>query len=349
MTSRARSLGSAVSTGGALAGGSGNVVVSSGTTAQRPASPAQGTLRINTTTNVLEIFSSNTWFTVTSVQPSFTLEYVAIAGGGGGGFNAGAGGGAGGYLTGSFTVYPGNSFTVTVGSGGTGGVNGSDGSPAGTGGNTTIVGATIGSILCYGGGGGVNSGGNGGNGGSGGGGAAGGTGGKGVYTGSTYVNAARQGYDGGAGNGSDGAARSGAGGGGAGGVGANQGPGAGGIGVANPFTESTTGQLSGGIYYLGGGGGGSPHSGSGAAGGLGGGGTGGTGNSSAGTAGTANTGGGGGAGGGYSFNGGNGGSGVVIFRAPLGTGTSNITGTYTTVSGISNRIWTFTGSGTISF
>lgn len=353
MPSKARTLASAVSTGGALAGGalaggSGNVVVSSGTTAQRPASPAQGTLRINTTTNVLEIFSSNTWFTVTSVQPAFTLEYVAVAGGGGGGTNAGAGGGAGGYLTGSFTVSPGNSFTVTVGAAGTGGGS-ADMSPAGSGGNTTIAGATISTILCYGGGGGIRSSGTGGNGGSGGGGAASGSAGKGVYPSSTYINAPRQGYDGGAGTGADASSRSGAGGGGAGGAGANQGPGAGGVGVANPFSESTTGQLSGGVYYLAGGGGGSPHNGSGAAGGLGGGGTGGTGNSSNGTAGTANTGGGGGAGGGYSYLGANGGSGVVILRAPLATTTSNITGTYTTVSGVSNRIWTFTGSGTITF
>ena len=324
----------------------GYIAIPSGTTAQRPGSPPLGALRINTSTNVMEVFSSNTWFTVVSVQPNFEVEYAALAGGGGGGTNAGAGGGAGGYLTGSFTAYPSYSYTITIGGGGTGGS--SDGNPAGTGGNTTIVGSGISAILCYGGGGGVTSGGTGGNGGSGGGGAAGGSGGKGVYPGSTYVNAPRQGYDGGSGNGYDGASRSGAGGGGAAGAGAGQGPGADGIGIANPFNESTAGQLSSGVYYLGGGGGGSPHSGTGGAGGLGGGGAGGTGNSSAGTVGTANTGGGGGAGGGYGYVGANGGSGVVIIRTPAGI-SATVTGSHTVINAPTKKIWTFTGSGTITF
>lgn len=57
MPSRARNLGSVAS-----ASGVSNVsVVSIGTTAQRPATSANGTMRINTTTNFLEIFYNGVW------------------------------------------------------------------------------------------------------------------------------------------------------------------------------------------------------------------------------------------------------------------------------------------------
>lgn len=35
-----------------------------GTTAQRPASPAAGYTRINTTTGVLEVYYNNTWYSI---------------------------------------------------------------------------------------------------------------------------------------------------------------------------------------------------------------------------------------------------------------------------------------------
>ena len=51
-----------------------------------------------------------------SVPPS--LEYLVVAGGAGGGARHGGGGGAGGLLSGSFAPAQGNSYTLTVGSGG---------------------------------------------------------------------------------------------------------------------------------------------------------------------------------------------------------------------------------------
>ena len=82
----------------------GALTVPVGTTAQRPATPANGMLRLNSSTNSLEVYSSNltAWTTVTalSVAPS-TVEYLVVAGGGGGGAAQGGGGGAGGYRTAS--------------------------------------------------------------------------------------------------------------------------------------------------------------------------------------------------------------------------------------------------------
>jgi hypothetical protein len=81
---------------------------------------------------------------------------------------------------------------------------------------------------------------------------------------------------------------------------------------------------------------------------LGGGGTGGTGGSTNGTPGTTNIGGGGGAGGGYNFVGGAGGSGVVIVRVPSAV-TVVATGGYILSTVGTNKLYTFTSSGTITF
>ena len=87
--------------------------------------------------------------------------------------------------------------------------------------------------------------------------------------------------------------------------------GSGGIGIVNPISGSTTGESSGGSYYLGGGGGGGRSGITSGSGGIGGGGNGSSGTT--GEAGTANTGGGGG--GSYGSSGtGAGGSGVVIIK-----------------------------------
>jgi len=54
-----------------------------------------------------------------------SVDYLVVGGGGGGGTGYDAGGGGGGaggmVLTGTLTVIPGNSYTVTVGAGGAGG------------------------------------------------------------------------------------------------------------------------------------------------------------------------------------------------------------------------------------
>ena len=46
------------------------------------------------------------------------VNYLVIAGGGGGGGSIAGGGGAGGYLTGTASHNPGNTYTVTIGGGG---------------------------------------------------------------------------------------------------------------------------------------------------------------------------------------------------------------------------------------
>lgn len=258
----------------------------------------------------------------------YSVEYVAIAGGGAGGSARSTvstgGGGGGGHTTGFFST--GDPVSIIVGSGGTPAVTSTI--TVQTGGNSYILSnVTIVSNVAVGGGaGGSSFYGIGGNGGSGGGLAdrfAGGVG-RGVYPGSTFISATRQGYDGG-GTPSDGSQGAGGGGGGAGAAG-SQGTnavnwigGAGGIGTTAYQTWSWACKYYQ-SYYSGGGGGGGQNGG-----GAGGSGGGGAGSNTNPVAGTSNTGGGGGAN--ASFPGpslgANGGSGVVMLRyAPLTTGNS---------------------------
>jgi len=119
----------------------------------------------------------------------YTISYLLVAGGGAGGADAGGGGGAGGLLQNTTSVTGSTVYTMTVGAGGAYGVSAAA--------NSTISGSGLSTILSYGGGSG-----NGGSGGSGGGGYnyQSSAGGKGVYPGSSYVSAPRQGYDGGGGS-----------------------------------------------------------------------------------------------------------------------------------------------------
>jgi len=242
--------------------GSGSLKLPSGTTGQRPGSPSAGMFRFNSTLGQPEWYDGTaaTWQTVKS--PNFSVQYLLVAGGGGGGYRHGAGGGAGGYISGTDTLSINNNYSITVGAGGAGG------NP--------------------------NVGGNGGNGGSGGGGAESKTNGYGIYPGSSYISATRQGYDGGPSTSSAAYNHGGGGGAGAvGGTGTQDACGNGGAGIQNTITGSTIGQNSGGNYYIGGGGGGGSHNppGTASTGGLGGGGAGGTPNlNNPGVAGTANTG-----------------------------------------------------------
>jgi hypothetical protein len=90
-----------------------------GTTAQRPASPAVGQQRWNSSLGSMEFYDGASW---QSIQPlSYTAEYLVIAGGGGGG--AYGGGGAGGYITGSETLTAGQTRSITVGAGGAANAN----------------------------------------------------------------------------------------------------------------------------------------------------------------------------------------------------------------------------------
>lgn len=216
------------------------------------------------------------------------VSFLCVAGGGGGGLCMGGGGGAGGLIyNASYEVTPGNSYTVTVGTGGGGSYSRSS-----TGGSGTN--SVFGSFIAYGGGGAASW-----DTGAVGGGSGGGAPGQGGRAGGGAV--AGQGH---AGHGTHGSCGSYGRGGGGGGAGASSPNGHnGGIGLAYDISGTNT-------YYAGGGGGGS--NGCGSSGGAGGGGYG-TSNSTQGGPGGTNTGGGGG-GGGHSGDGpgGPGGSGIVI-------------------------------------
>jgi len=265
---------------------------------------------------------------------SLTANFLVVAGGGGGGGGNG-GGGAGGLLSGSGLTLDTNSiYAVTVGAGGTA----AGASAGGNGGNSSF--SMVSTTAVGGGGGGYQGGTTTG--------ASGGSGGGGSYVGSAAGGTGTAGQGNNGGSGIFAAVQyGGGGGGGANAVGANgtsTAGGNGGSGLQNPITGSTTGELSGGIYYLAGGGGGGANTASAGTGGLGGGGAGGI-NSGVGTAGTPNTGGGGGGGattGAATFSGGAGGSGVVIISYPGST--QQMAGGTVTVAG-GNVIHTFTSSG----
>ena len=270
--------------------------------------------------------------------------YLVVAGGGGGGTGvSGGGGGAGGLLYSTNHAFPLNTqFTVVVGNGGAAKSGNGDGNP---GFDSSISGSGFTTLTAIGGGkgGGMRAGtptaaelaGGSGGGGSG-------------YTNSGTVtgpggNATTgQGNPGGEGRYLAGPGYGG-GGGGAGQAGGNYNdatPALGGDGLQYSISGTPT-------YYAGGGGGGGYNS-AGAAGGLGGGGTGGYryGGGGVSANATANTGGGGGGGadGGTS---GAGGSGIVIIRGP---NTYSATGSnYTETTDGSDKIWTFTSDGTITF
>lgn len=120
-----------------------------GTTAQRPASPATGTIRWNTTLNILEFYNGSIWRAITStVADPLTFEYLVIGGGGGGagadGAGAGGGGNAGQYLTGTLTLASGSSQVITIGSGGSQGTGYNVGSAtAGGSGTSTSLGSLV--------------------------------------------------------------------------------------------------------------------------------------------------------------------------------------------------------------
>ena len=210
----------------------GGFALPQGTTAQRPLNPVAGTTRINTTLNVVEMYTGTTWQSLTKL--AYQIDYLIVAGGGGGGQTIGGGGGGGGVLTGSTTLVPGTVYSFTVGAGGAG-------DPANAATYPTSAGTTGGSSLAFGqtalgggGGGGYNNTTNAvKNGGSGGGMGAG-------TTGNVAIGSANQGYAGGQ---SSGNTNSGAGGGGAGAVGGSGVSGTagnGGAGVASSITGTTT-------------------------------------------------------------------------------------------------------------
>ena len=288
----------------------GSLTLPAGTTEERPTNPRSGSVRLNTTLGVMEIYTADSgseWVTVgeQAIAPDVSrdIEYLLVAGGGGGGRYGG--GGAGGLLSSSLaSVSSGSSFTVTIGSSGAG-TNTAAGS---SGQDSTIVGTSISTITAVGGGGGgednndVAT-----NGGSG--------GGSGHSSNANGSGTTGQGNDGGTAVAAVPNSYSGAGGGGAGEVGGSANTatvaGNGGDGKQSSIIGTPT-------YYAGGGGGSTfDNSDTAGTGGTGGGGNGPKYNlqsaiSIAGSTGTINTGGGGG--GAY-----NGGSGVAIFAYDSGS------------------------------
>lgn len=94
------------------------------TTGTRPTA-ATGLMGWNTTLSVVEVYNGTAWVVVGEQSIPYSIEYLVVAGGGAGNdgfinanFVAGGGGGAGGMLTGSTTVNPLNSLSVTIGAGG---------------------------------------------------------------------------------------------------------------------------------------------------------------------------------------------------------------------------------------
>jgi alpha-tubulin suppressor-like RCC1 family protein len=292
---------------------------------------------------------------VTTTNPPTSVEYLIIAAGGGGGaggYGGSGGGGAGGYRTGTASVTGGTTYTITVGGGGAGrsAVLSTGGQTGGNGGNSSAF-----SVTSTGGGGGGGAGGitfdpeaqfnssAGNTGGSGGGGS--GINGFSAQSSANGSGTSGQGNAGGTGNSSG--TGGGGGGGGAGAAGQNgasgtNNAGVGGSGSSSSITGSAVTRAGGGgassliggvtRYYASGGAGGGGGSGS--------------------LSGTANTGGGGGAdvaGEGTAASGA-GGSGVVIFRyADTFAAATSTTGSPTvTVTG-GFRIYTFTGSGSVTF
>lgn len=276
----------------------------------------------------------------TPVPPAFdpasgttvTVEALVVAGGGGGGSGSGGGGGggAGGLMeAASVSLAVGSTYPITIGAGG----STAWGSPGRTGSLSSF-----GLAVARGGGGGGQSTyntGTGRNGGSGGGGNFFQVGG--LATQGNYGAFVGYGNDGGASDYSGGAY------GGGGGGGADS---AGVSGTTSYGGDGGGGRTWHGTAYAGGGGGGSNNGGIPAGvGGSGGGGNGGA--QDYGTPGTANTGGGGGAGGEGERAGGSGGSGIVIIRAPQAAASTTGSPDVTTDGG--TTIYTFTGSGSITF
>ena len=256
-----------------------------------------------------------------------SASYLVVAGGAGGGGIFGGGGGAGGLRTGSTSLNPTLSYTVTVGAGGAGGAAGNNN---GVNGSDSVFNAITSAGGGYGGADGQAAG-------------AGGSGGGASGTNTVGAGTSGQGNNGGQGFSGTGATQTGGGGGGASAVGATSTT----SGVGGNGGNGTASSISGAsVTYAGGGGGGTGTSP--VTSGLGGSGGGGNANNAAaGSAGTANLGGGGGGGGrssgGTNFAGGNGGSGVVIISY---VGAQQFSGGVVTSSG-GNTIHTFTTSGTL--
>jgi hypothetical protein len=124
--------GSTANTGGNITL-TGALTLPSGNTAQRP-SGANGSIRFNTSNNVIESYTGGSWNPIVG----YSVTFLLVAGGGGGGSYAG-GGGAGGLVLSGTSVTPGTSYVITVGAGGSAGLA-TPGTQGGNGGNSIFTG-----------------------------------------------------------------------------------------------------------------------------------------------------------------------------------------------------------------
>jgi len=115
--------------------------IPTGTTAERPGTPANGMVRLNSTSGYMEYYSSSYgWVTVAS---PYSVEVLIVAGGGGGSWGtgsggSGAGGGSGGGGNGGAGSTNPTSGTANTGGGAGGSGLGGSGTPA-TGGSGIII------------------------------------------------------------------------------------------------------------------------------------------------------------------------------------------------------------------
>jgi hypothetical protein len=289
------------------------------------------------------IDSTQGWLATSGIQegtdslsvPTYSIDFLVVAGGAGGGSQTGGGGGAGGYRTSTQSASVGTVITVTVGDGGAGGSYTPSGLKGSSGSNSSISGSGLTTITSAGGGGG---GGHDANGSAIAGGSGGGSGFASIAgaSGNTPSTSPSQGNNGGA---SSSTVYNAGGGGGAGAVGSDGNGsstgGQGGNGTASSITGSS-------VTYAGGGGGTRQNTTS-APGGTGGGGNGSGNTTPSATSGTANTGGGGG--GGRDQNGASGGKGVVILSMATASYSGTTTGSPTVTTSGSNTILKFNGTG----
>jgi len=294
-------------------------------------------------TAIVPTFTNVTINTATTTA-TYSIQALLIGGGGAGGAgepnpggDGGGGGGSGGVIQNNINLSTGTVYSIVIGAGGSGGST-----TGGNGANTTFAGLTA-----YGGGGGGD-----GNGTTPGfGGSGGGAGNE--YNASTWSGGCvyGQGYPGGPSVSASTSCRGGSGGGGAGGFGTSRTSAVGGNGGSS-ISLAITGST---VWYAGGGGGGGSNTNGGGTGGngfganQGGGGNGGSTGSVPGT-GTTNTGGGGGGGVGHNVGtsytyGASGGSGIVILSIPTANYTGTTTGSPTVTTVGTNKILTFTASG----
>lgn len=141
------------------------------TSTTRPQSPYTGQIIYETDTNLLKVWLGSSWSIGQGLGAVVSsIEVLVVAGGASGArseINGAGGGGAGGYLEGTFPVFVGSTYTVTVGAGGASRTSAADGA---SGSNSVFNVATA----LGGGGGGINAALSGGSGGGGGNNAAGG-------------------------------------------------------------------------------------------------------------------------------------------------------------------------------